>query len=165
MKERLWKCADNAENHKRIINLYMILTVIGVTTPFVFGTAVSPDLAYLVGNRSVFLNPLLGALWAADVGIRWLATACVGLMIVYPIVLIAAYFLARIGKKYLPLVIAAFFDVGFTVFLTVGSICTAEFYVAHVLMFIGAAINLRFSSSILLIRRIANQQGNQKEMT
>ena len=165
MKASIWKCVDNTKNHKAIINWYMILTVVGMLLPFALATSVSPDLLYLVGNRSVLWNPLLGALLAADIGVRWLALTCVGLMIVYPIVLIAAYFLARIGKKYLPLTIAAFFDVGFTVLLAVASICTVEFYFAHVLMFIGAAINLWFAVSFLFIRTIANQQTSQKEMT
>ena len=165
MKVSIWKCVDNTKNHKAIINWYMILTVVGTLLPFVLGASVSPDLVYLVGNRSVLWNPFLGALLAADVGVRWLALTCVGLMIMYPIALIAAYFLARIGKKYLPLAIAAFFDVGFTVFLAVLSICTAGFYFTHVLMFVGTAINFWFAVSFLFIRTIANQQTSQKEMT
>ena len=67
MKVSIWKCVDNTKNHKAIINWYMILTVVGTLLPFVLGASVSPDLVYLVGNRSVLWNPFLGALLAADI--------------------------------------------------------------------------------------------------
>ena len=152
---------EDSKRRNKPIHFYLLLIVLGVVLPFFVRSSYSP--ASLIGTSTVLWKPLFAALIALDLGMSAVRWICVGVLICYPVVLIASYLLAVFRENYLPLMIAAFFDILFTVFLIVLMICAGTFSNGHVVIALGMLVNFCFNIYFYSVWKYMKQELKRQE--
>ena len=152
MKKWYRQVLEDPKRQKRPIQWYIVLTVIGLFAPIL-----------LIGNRSVFWGPLWAGMLSVDIGFEAFRLLSIGVLFVYPFALLAFYLIAIFCRKYLPLTIAAFFDVLYTSVFVAISIYAGGLSVGAMLLMIGILGNLWFSFYFLSLWEFTKFQHKQPE--
>lgn len=126
--------------YKRPVHLYMIFAVICYIASFL-GTY--PII--LIGRISEKFYGILQFVVYSFIGIPFVHWFMVGVVLIYPIVLLAIYLIAIFCKNYLPLMIVAILGVVYSISVLIAMICTGGFTLEAFLMTISILVNMWFS--------------------
>ena len=148
---RFWyQClVEDRFRYKRPVHIYMILAVLSVVSPGI-GSLLG-GFVFMIGNNTVFWNPLFAGMIALDTGLPVIWGVSAVVLLTYAIALIASYLIAVFCRKFLPLVIVAFFDVFFIASLIIWMVCIGRFYSFYVFMIVSLFVNLGFSIYFLSV--------------
>jgi hypothetical protein len=127
----------------------MILAVLSVVSPGI-GSLLG-GFVFMIGNNTVFWNPLFAGMIALDTGSSMIWGVSAVVLLTYAIALIASYLIAVFCRKFLPLVIVAFFDVFFSASLIIWMVCIGRFYSFYAFMIVSLFVNLGFSIYFLSV--------------
>ena len=158
---RFWyQClVEDPFRYKRPVHLYMILAAICFMTSFLGSFPI-----FLPGNKTALWNPFFGTMISVYLDIPLLFGVSIGVLFVYPLTLLAFYLIAIFCRNYLPLIMAAFFDVVYSTVIVIAMIYNGGFSDIALLMIISIFVNLCFGIYFVSVRKYLKQERKLQEI-